>query len=191
MRIGITGGIGSGKSFVCSVLRKRGIEVYDCDDAAKRLMRNSKSLQDEISKVVGKDVFPEGILDKKALTLFLLESEENAKRIDSIVHPCVFRDYLDSGISWVESAILFECGMNKIVDITICVSAPLDIRIKRIMERDSISESKSRQWIAKQLPQEEKESLADHILYNDGERNIEEQIDIILKKLNNKNKTNN
>ena len=89
MKYAITGGIGSGKSYVCSKLKDYGIEVYDCDAAAKRLMRTDKALQKRLSDAVGTEVFPAGQLDKAVLAKFLLSSEANNRIVNSIVHPAV------------------------------------------------------------------------------------------------------
>ena len=96
-RCAITGGIGSGKSYVCRMMQNIGIEVYDCDAAAKRLMRNNRCLQRRLSEAVGKDVFPRGEMDKPALAAFLLASPENNARVNAIVHPAVADDFLQSG----------------------------------------------------------------------------------------------
>ena len=93
MKYAITGGIGSGKSYVCSKLKDYGIEVYDCDAAAKRLMRTDKSLQNRLSDAVGTEVFPAGQLDKVVLAKFLLSSEANNRIVNSIVHPAVAVDF--------------------------------------------------------------------------------------------------
>ena len=87
MRIAITGGIGSGKSFVCRRLEARGIRVYDCDAAAKRLMRTSGQLIQSLTELVGKGVYKDGVLQKKVLAEFLLASEENKQAVNDIVHP--------------------------------------------------------------------------------------------------------
>ena len=110
MKIGITGGIGSGKSYVCKRLEARGIQVYDCDSAAKRLIRTSPDIHDRLASLIGPEVWTDGQLNKAVMAQFLLASEENAKAIDAIVHPAVFRDFEQSGLQWMESAILYESG---------------------------------------------------------------------------------
>ena len=182
MKIGITGGIGSGKSYVCQLLKQRGIEVYDCDSAAKRLMRTSAPLQQRLTTLIGNDTYREdGSLNKAVVAQFLLASEENAKAIDAIVHPAVFEDYLRSGMEWVESAILYESGLDKILDKVIVVTAPEEIRIERIMQRDNISAEKAKEWIARQLPQETVREKADYEIVNDGETPLKPQIDQLFK----------
>jgi dephospho-CoA kinase len=174
MKIGITGGIGSGKSYVCKRLEARGIQVYDCDNAAKRLMRTSAELQQQLKALVGS-------LEKADIAKFLLESEANAKAIDAIVHPAVFRDFEESGMQWMESAILFESGAFRLVDKSIVVTAPEEVRIQRVMQRDGITREKVLEWMQRQLPQDEVRRRADFEIVNDGEADIDKQINKILR----------
>lgn len=180
IRYAITGGIGSGKSYVCRLLERRGIEVYDCDAAAKRIMRTDRTLQMRLSQAVGRDVFPGGVLDKAALAEFLLASEQKNRIVNSIVHPAVAEDFLQSGMQWMECAILFEADFQRYVDRVVCVSAPLDVRVQRVMQRDGISSEKALEWINHQMSQEEKEQRSDYIVVNDGVISLEEQLDKIL-----------
>lgn len=173
MKIGITGGIGSGKSYVCKSLQRYGITVYDCDAAAKRLIRTSTTLQQQIRHLVGS-------LDKAAMSRFLLASESNQKSMNAIIHPAVFRDFEASGMQWMESAILFESSANHLVDKVIVVTAPEEIRILRVMQRDGITREKALQWMARQWPQQQIVAKADFEIVNDGETDIDEQIDRLL-----------
>ena len=176
MKIGITGGIGSGKSYVCQRLKAHGIDVYDCDAAAKRLIRTSTTIRQQLTALIGPEVYIGDQLDKAVVTHFLLESEANAKAIDQIVHPAVFRDFEESGMEWMESAILYESGINQLVDRVIVVTAPEEVRIQRVMQRDGISREKTLQWIQRQWPQEEVRQRADYEIINDGKADIDEQI---------------
>ena len=183
MKIGITGGIGSGKSYVCQRLIARGYEVYDCDSAAKRLMRTSSDIRQQLTALIGPDTYLEGreyTLNKAAVAKFLLVSEDNAKAVDAIVHPAVFRDFEASGMKWMESAILYESGAYRLVDKTIVVTAPEEVRIQRVMQRDGISREKVLEWMARQLPQEEVRRRADFEIVNDGEADIDKQIEEII-----------
>lgn len=180
--IAITGGIGSGKSYVCKLLQLRGISVYDCDAAAKRLMATSVELQNELSQLVGSEVFADGKLNKPIMAKFLLASDENRLAINNIVHPAVASDYMQSGIEWIESAILFDSGFDQRLPLTaiVCVTAPLTVRISRIMQRDNISKEQAEEWIAQQMPQEEVARLSNYIIVNDGESDLDQQIESIL-----------
>ena len=180
MKIGITGGIGSGKSYVCQRLKAHGIDVYDCDAAAKRLIRTSTTIRQQLTALIGPEVYIGDQLDKAVVAHFLLESEANAKAIDQIVHPAVFRDFEESGMEWMESAILYESGINQLVDRVIVVTAPEEVRIQRVMQRDGISREKTLQWIQRQWPQEEVRQRADYEIINDGKADIDEQIARLL-----------
>lgn len=185
MRVAITGGIGSGKSYVCKRLEAFGIRVYDCDAAAKRLMRTLSALQQDLCRLVGDDVYVDGVLQKQVLAKFLLASEDNKQAVNQIIHPAVARDFECSGYEWLESAILFDSGFDRRIhfDYIVCVSAPLEIRIQRVMNRDGISREKTMEWISRQLPQEEVLKRADFEIVNDGMEDIDEQILIVLNKM--------
>jgi len=176
MKIGITGGIGSGKSYVCKLLKAHGIEVYDCDQAAKRIIRTSEEVRQKLLQLIGS-------LEKADIARFLLESEANAKKIDAIVHPAVFHDFEESGYQWMESAILYESGANKLVDRVVVVTAPEEVRIQRVMQRDTISREKALQWMQRQWPQEELCRRADYEVLNDGHADLNEQIEALLKRI--------
>ena len=173
MKTGITGGIGSGKSYVCKLLAQRGIEVYDCDAAAKRLIRTSLHLRQQLKALIGS-------LDKAAISRFLLASEENQQAVNAIVHPAVCQDFEESGMMWMESAILFESGADKLVDRVIVVTAPEEVRIQRVMQRDGITREKALQWLARQWPQEQVKARADFEIVNDGQADLNSQIEKLL-----------
>lgn len=186
MLTAITGGIGSGKSYVCRILESRGISVYDCDAAAKRLMRTSEKLQQELRQLVGQDVFTsDGQLQKRVLADFLLASEANKLALNDVIHPAVAEDFLSSGMTWLESAILFESGFDRRIrfDRVVCVSAPRDVRIQRIMRRDNISAAKAAEWIDTQMAQEEVERRSHFVIVNDSKSDIEQQIDNMLSQI--------
>lgn len=186
MLTAITGGIGSGKSYVCRILESRGISVYDCDAAAKRLMRTSEKLQQELRQLVGQDVYTsDGQLQKRILADFLLASEANKLALNDVIHPAVAEDFLSSGMTWLESAILFESGFDRRIrfDRIVCVSAPRDVRIQRIMHRDNITAEKAAEWIDTQMAQEEVERRSHLVIVNDGKSDIEQQVDNMLSKI--------
>ena len=181
MKIAITGGIGSGKSYVCQLLTQHGISIYDCDRAAKRLMRSSVALRQQLCALIGSDAYDnEGKLNKAVVAKFLLESDRNAQAIDAIVHPAVASDFLQSQMQWMECAILYESGFDRLVDRVIVVTAPEAIRIERIMQRDGITREKALDWIHRQWPQEKVRQLADYEIVNDGYTDLEQQIERII-----------
>ena len=173
MKTGITGGIGSGKSYVCKRLALHGIEVYDCDAAAKRLIRTSPTLQQQLVRLIGS-------LDKAAMSRFLLASEENKLAMNAIIHPAVFEDFRQSGMLWMESAIMYESGADRLVDKVVVVTAPEEIRIARVMQRDGISREKAQQWMDRQWTQEQVRQRADYEIVNDGKADIDQQIEQLL-----------
>ena len=176
MKIGITGGIGSGKSYVCKHLQQHGVSVYDCDAAAKRLIRTSPTLQEQIISLVGS-------LDKADMSRFLLANAANQQAMNAIIHPAVFQDFETSGMQWMESAILYESGANRLVDKAVVVTAPQEVRIQRIIERDGITRDKALQWMARQWPQDEVKRHADYEIVNDGKADIDNQIELLLESL--------
>ena len=180
-----TGGIGSGKSYVCQLLEKRDIKVYDCDAAAKRLMRTSATLRQQLRQLVGPQVYRGCILQKRVLAEFLLASEANKQAVNEIVHPAVALDFIESDYQWLESAILFDSGFHRRVPFSfvVCVSAPEAVRVQRIMARDGISEAKALEWIHRQMPQEQVEAQSDFIIINDGVAPLEPQVDKLIHQL--------
>lgn len=183
--IAITGGIGSGKSYVCQLLEKHGIKVYDCDAAAKRLMRTSATLRQQLRQLVGPQVYRGCILQKRVLAEFLLASEANKQAVNEIVHPAVALDFIESDYQWLESAILFDSGFHRRVPFSfvVCVSAPEAVRVQRIMARDGISEAKALEWIHRQMPQEQVEGLSNFVIHNDGVMQLEPQVDHLIHQL--------
>ena len=175
MKIAITGGIGAGKSYVCQRLRARGIAVYDCDSAAKRLI-----------SLVGPDVYSQGQLRKDVLTEFLLQSEANKQAVNDVVHPAVAEDFMASGYDWLESAILFDSGFDRRIafDHVICVTAPEPLRVERIMARDHVSRDRALEWIRRQMPQQRMVELSHYVIVNDGVQDIDIQISQINNNIN-------
>lgn len=191
MKIAITGGIGSGKSYVCRLLEQRGIEVYDCDAAAKRLMRTSDKLQQQLKALVGDAVYSaDGVLQKPVLAEFLLASEANKLAVNDVVHPAVADDFAASGKQWLESAILFESGFDRRIafDHIVCVTAPRQVRIQRIVQRDNITPQRAAEWIDVQMSQQEVAQRSDFCIQNDGESDLQAQIDDILRQISINNK---
>lgn len=176
MRYCLTGGIGAGKSYVCSLLREKGVEIYDTDNAAKRLIAQSPEIRQQLKELIGG-------LDKQTIAAFLLKSEENKLAINSIVHPAVIKDFLNSGFEWMECAIIYEAHLEQYVDKVIAVTAPREVRIERIMSRDGISRKEAEQWIDAQYPQEKVAERADFVIDNDGIKDLQKQIEEIWQRL--------
>lgn len=190
MKTAITGGIGSGKSYVCRLLNKQGIDIYDCDAAAKRLMHSSAELRRQLTQLIGPETYlSDGRLNKAAVAAYLLSSEDHAKAVDRIVHPAVAADFEASGMEWMECAILYESGFDRLVDRVVVVTAPEEVRLSRIMKRDGITRDKALEWLSRQWPQEAVRRLADLEIVNDGVCSLDDQIGALLH-LHHNNKTN-
>ena len=179
MKIAITGGIGAGKSYVCQ--RLRGIAVYDCDSAAKRLMAESQAVREGLISLVGPDVYSQGQLRKDVLTEFLLQSEANKQAVNDVVHPAVAEDFMASGYDW-----LFDSGFDRRIafDHVICVTAPEPLRVERIMARDHVSRDRALEWIRRQMPQQRMVELSHYVIVNDGVQDIDIQISQINNNIN-------
>lgn len=193
VRIGLTGGIGCGKSYVARLLEKRGIPVYDSDSEAKRLSDSSVDIRNRLIALTGVgNLYADGMLNRKLLAEYLFESKENARAVENIIHPVVKADFINwaanqtASISAIESAILFESGFTDVVDYIVVVDAPMELRIDRCVNRDSTTKERVLERIAAQMSQEEKSALADFVIFNDNVSDLEQQIDNMLKLLKDK-----
>ena len=176
LQIGVTGGIGSGKSLVCEIFRLFGIPVYDADSHAKALMTTDGILVSQIKKEFGDLAYhDDGSLNRAYLSEHVFLREEELEKLNSLVHPRVAADYAD----WVarhthepyilkEAALLFESGSYRLLDKILVISAPETIRLKRVMQRDSHRTVEQFKGIVeKQMPEAEKLKRADYIIIND------------------------
>lgn len=190
IKIGVTGGIGSGKSYVCRLLAERGIPIYNCDNEAKRLMAENESIRKSLSEVIGDKAYIESegtyILNKPIIASFLFADEQNASKVNAIVHPVVKQDFCNwamhqtSDMVVQECAILFESGFNDTVDVAIEVYAAKKLRLQRAMARDNASAQQIEARMTHQMPEEEKRRLADFTIVNDTQSDLNTQIDNIL-----------
>ena len=188
--IAITGGIGSGKTFVSNLLKERGILIYNSDDEAKRLMVTDEGIHRDLVALLGEDVYQEGALNKPLLASYLFADAGNAARINAIVHPRVradfhrwLKEHQTEEIAGLECAILYEAGFEDTVDCVVMVYAPESLRIERAMKRDNATESQIRARIAAQMDDEEKRRRADYVIYTDGRISVEEQLTDLIKHL--------
>ncbi|PZX59725.1 dephospho-CoA kinase [Algoriphagus ratkowskyi] len=189
--VGITGGIGSGKSTVAKIFSLLSIPVYFADHRAKWLMSHDESLKIEIINAFGALSYDsEGSLDRTFLANTVFSDPEKIKTINSLVHPAVGKDFL----AWAsqqttpyvlkEAALIFESGGNQALDFVINVSSPLKVRIGRILMRDSFrSEEQVNQIINQQLPDEQKNELADFVIKNTDNKLLIPQVLEIHQKL--------
>ena len=193
--IAITGGIGSGKSFISQILQGYGIPIYNTDDEAKRLMVSDEGIRHDLLALLGEEVYVEGTLNKSLLASYLFADAENAARINGIVHPRVKTDfcrwleqYTDKEIVGMECAILFEAGFDDAVDAVVMVYAPEALRVERAMKRDHATEAQIRSRIAAQLDDEEKRKRADYVIYTDGSIPLDSQLSTLIAQLKLENK---
>ena len=192
LTIGITGGIGCGKSYVSAKMRLRGIPVYDSDTRAKLITATNPVIKMELTRLVGPTLYCPcgcGVLQKEVLAKFIFGNPDNLAKVNAIIHPRVkedFRQWADEqkgkDFCILESAILFESGFDGEVDFKVCVDAPLELRIRRCMERDKTTREAVVERINNQMDQAEKCSKADFVIVNDGVQALEPQIDALLEK---------
>ncbi len=189
LKIGLTGGIGSGKSTVAKIFEVLGIPVLYADDVAKELMNSDEVLKQSIKDKFGEAAYIDGLLDRKYLSKQVFENSEKLQLLNSLVHPVT----IAYATSWMaqqnapycikEAAILFESNSNIGLDFVIGVTAPEDLRIQRIIARDKVTEAEVRQRMSRQMNDEEKMKLCDFVIYNDEKQFITTQVLEIHKKL--------
>ena len=187
MIIGITGGIGSGKTFICKKFQEMGVPVYNADLRAKFLMENDNELKDELINHFGTEIYINSKLNKKLLASKIFSNKSELDFINSVVHPAIDRDVTvwkeknkDYAYLIKEAALLFENGSYKNLDKTILVHAPKDERILRVMKRDNTSKEQVESRIKNQMSDFDKMENADFIINNNGKN----QVDKIVMKLN-------
>lgn len=190
--IGLTGGIGSGKSTVAKYIASKGIAVYIADEEAKKLM-NSNELIEEVKKYFGEKVIGKrGTIKRKALAKIVFSDKEKLAQLNKIVHPRVkkhFKDWLKEHSSdkfiVKEVAILFETNGHLDCDKVILVTAPQDVRLKRVIERDNINEKDVLARMNNQLPEEEKIKKSDFVIHNIDLKATYSQVDELLQIIRN------
>lgn len=194
LKIGITGGIGSGKTTACKIFEILGVPVYYADDRAKQLMVNDEKLIKTIKSVFGEESYlKNGELNRKHIADIAFKNKKKLEQLNKTVHPAVKKDFenwcknQDGAYIIKEAALLFETGSYKELDYNITVFAPLDIRIKRVITRDNIDKESVLARVKNQMSDEEKIKLSDFVIYNDERHSLIGQViemDKKLKKLN-------
>ncbi|KAA6346763.1 Dephospho-CoA kinase [termite gut metagenome] len=187
VKIGITGGIGSGKSVVSRLFELMGVPVYVSDVESKHLTVSNPYIRKKLTALLGKKVYQNGELNKSLLASYLFENEEQAETINRIIHPQVkmdFRKWVDVHSHYpilaMESAILIESGFAGEVDVTVMVYAPVNIRLARAVKRDASSRELILKRIQSQMDDEEKKKFADYIILNDDVTPLIPQIEFLL-----------
>ena len=185
IKIAVTGGIGSGKSYISHLLEDMHIPVYNADNEAKRLTVSDAGIRGELIALLGEEVY-----NKPLLASYLFSDPAHVLQINSIIHPRVRKDFTvwverqeKCEIVGMESAILYEAGFQDTVDAVIMVYAPVELRIQRVMYRDGASEEQVRARIAAQMDDEEKRRRADFTVVNDGVQLLIPQLNRIVEQL--------
>ena len=189
LKIGITGGIGSGKTTVAKVFEVLGIPVYYADDAAKKLMNTDEKLKEKIQLQFGNDVYKDGRLDRKYLSEIVFKNPEKLQLLNALVHPATLKDAerwmqnQSTAYSLKEAALIFESGAQEQLDYVIGVTAPAPLRIQRTMHRDNITREEVILRMDKQMDETIKIKLCDFVIKNDEQEMLLPQVLELHKKL--------
>jgi dephospho-CoA kinase len=194
LRIGITGGIGSGKTTVARVFGVLGIPVYYADDAAKRIMNEDEGLKKEIIKNFGDLSYNEGKLNREYLASIVFHDKKKLSILNSLVHPATIRN----SIAWMkcqtapyairEAALIFESGVQDQLDFIIGISAPVELRIQRAMQRDNLTRQQVQDRMDRQINETIKMRLCDYVIVNDEKKPVIAQVLKLHEKLKEKSK---
>lgn len=192
LKLGVTGGIGSGKSVVCEVLRLHDIPVYDADLEAKNLNDTSPVIREKLIEAFGAELYKNDKLDRKKLAQLIFNDEKNLRQVNSIIHPELAKHFekwtdgrMEHSIVAIDAAVLFEAGFQQFVDKTITVFSPIETRIERVVKRDNLTREHILSRINSQMSDEEKIKLSDFVIINDNKHSILEQVSTILKTISN------
>lgn len=189
IRVGLTGGIGSGKTTVANIFELLGIPVYYADDAAKKIMNDDPELKAAIQKQFGSDTYKNGELDRAYLSSKVFNDPFQLELLNALVHPATIRnatqwmEWQKAPYTIKEAALIFESGSAENLDYVIGVYAPLSMRIKRIMDRNNASYDEVMQRMNKQMDETIKMKLCDFIIYNDEQRLLIPQVIELHQKL--------
>lgn len=189
LKIGITGGIGSGKSYVCQILEKMGYAIFYSDLEAKKLMIQNKELIQQIKNIIGEHAYLDNELNKPIIRNFLFQNEVNKEKLNALIHPFVYQEFekwassIQKEIVFNESALLFETDSYKRFNKTILVTAPEEIRIERLIKRDSLNIGEIKKRFNTQLNDSIKRKKADYIIENDDKKLIIPQINKMLEQI--------
>ncbi|GMO35995.1 MAG: dephospho-CoA kinase [Candidatus Azobacteroides pseudotrichonymphae] len=191
MRIlGITGGIGSGKSVVARVFETMGIPVYNTDLASKEISNSSQTVRAQLSDKFGETIYKEGLLDRTMLALLVFSKPEYLKFVNSVIHPKVLFNFLkwkeqhtEKLFIGIETAVLFESGFDKWVDVSINIFAPIELRIQRVQKREGLDKRVILNRINNQCLDRERIHKADYTIVNDNQQAVLSQIENLIAKL--------
>jgi dephospho-CoA kinase len=172
LRLGVTGGIGCGKTTVCRVFSVLGIPVFSADDEAKRIQDSDTDIQIKLNTIAGKDLYSSGKLDRKELAALIFNNKDLLFEVNSIIHPAVFKYFIkwvarqDAPYSIMEAAILFESGAYRLMDRIVTVVAPLEERIERIINGNLLTKEQITDRIRNQTDDQSRITKSDYVIYN-------------------------
>jgi dephospho-CoA kinase len=172
MKIGITGGIGSGKTSVCRVFNVLGIPVFSADEEARKIMDSDSAIIEKVRTIAGKDLYSFGSLDRTELARLIFNNENLLKKINQVIHPVIFMNFIEwektvsAPYVIMEAAILFESRASELVDKVITVVAPVEERIDRVIRRNNLTREQVMDRIKNQMEDEAKIKLSDYVIYN-------------------------
>ena len=195
IKIGITGGIGSGKSVVASLFQLLGVPVYIADEESKRLTNQSMTIRRQLIAHYGEAIYTAEGLNKPLLAAKIFQDPAQRRIVNGIIHPEVKHHFeawaaqQETPLCAIESAILFESGFDQVVDSHLMVYAPKALRIERATARDAASREAIQQRIESQMADEEKRELADHLIYNDNQQPLIPQVTALIARLTAKGNT--
>ncbi len=185
LKVAITGGIGSGKSLVSKVFSLYNIPLYNADIAAKRIMQSDAVVIQQLKLIFGNELYKEGRLDRPFLASLVFSNSNLLQQLNAVVHPAIALDYANwhdrqnAPYTIKEAAILFESGSDKEIDFVIGVTAPLQLRIQRTMQRDHISETQVMSRIQNQMDDAQKMALCNAVIHNDNKQSVLLQVALI------------
>lgn len=190
IKIGITGGIGSGKSVVSELLKLYDIPIYNADVEAKRLNDESPLIRQKLTQTFGESLYASGKLDKQKFAQIIFNDPEKLRLANSIIHPELQKDFLrwveihsDSDIVAMEAALIFEANFQRMFDNVIMVYAPISLRIVRASQRDLTTPEKIEERLRHQFPDEEKVKLSDFVIFNDEKHSLIMQVSDLLNRI--------
>ena len=186
--VGLTGGIGSGKSTVSRLLNMMGIPVYIADTESKRLTESSSVIREKLTERFGADLYANGKLNKMLLASLIFKNETDRKYVNSVIHPVVRTEFnrwktqqASSTIVVIETAIMFETGLADSVDVSVTVAAPEDLRIRRVEIREGWPRASIVSRIRSQFSEEEKIRRSDYVIFNDDKQALIPQVEKLIK----------
>ncbi|MCK4715231.1 MAG: dephospho-CoA kinase [Candidatus Marinimicrobia bacterium] len=190
--LGITGGLGSGKSYACQRLKEKGAVIFDADNIAKKILQTVPEVQEKIAEVFGEAIIKDGVVDNQKLANIAFSNEENQAALNNIIHPFVIEEFEKKreslqnreGLLVIDAPLIFESGLDSHLDYTVLIYATYKLRISRAIRRGNLSREQILRRMDLQMPEEEKRELASFVIENNGSGDhLYEEIDKLYSKL--------